>query len=189
MKTIIDKARELFKNRIKKVGYDPYGLVKHVEEVEKWADYLCDHHPQADRRTVLLGVWLHDLGHYPLPAEVDHAIRSEELARKFFKKEKYPAKKTEQALHCIRAHRCHDVLPETIEAKIVACADSASHMTDDIYIGMARDDKSLRQSFRAYGKMDRDYRDIAAFPEIKKFLTPVYRAWKKLIQEYEKIDL
>lgn len=189
MKTIIDKARELFKNRIKKVGYDPYGLVKHVEEVEKWANYLCDHHPQADRQAVMLGVWLHDLGHYPLPADIDHAIRSEQLAGKFFKKERCPDKKAKKALHCIRAHRCRDVLPETIEARIVACADSASHMTDSMYMDMARDDKALNQAFRAYGKMDRDYRDVATFPEVKKTLAPLYRAWKKTLQEYEKIDL
>ena len=189
MKTIIDKAKDLFKNRIKKIGYDPYGLVSHVAEVEKWANYLCDYHSHADRQIVMLGVWLHDLGHYPLPAEIDHAIRSEKLARKFLQQEKYNSRKSEKALHCVRAHRCKDVLPEIIEAKIVACADSASHMTDSMYMDMARDDKALRQSFRVYGKMDRDFRDIAAFPEIKKILTPLYKAWKKLISEYEKIDL
>ena len=189
MKTIIDKTKDLFKNRIKKIGYDPYGLVSHVEEVEKWANYLCDHHSHADRQVVMLGVWLHDLGHYPLPTDIDHAIRSEQLARKFLIREKYNKVKSEKALHCVRAHRCKDVLPNTIEAKIVACADSASHMTDSMYMDMARDDKVMKQTFRAYGKLDRDFRDIAAFPEVKKSLTPVYKAWKKLISEYEKIDL
>lgn len=189
MKPIMDKVRELFKNRIKKIGYDPYGLVSHVDEVEKWADYLCNHHPHADRQVVMLGVWLHDIGHYPLPADIDHAIRSEQLARNFFQKENFNKAKSEKVLHCVRAHRCKDVMPETIEAKIVSCADSASHLTDSMYMDMARDDKSVKQQFRVYGKMDRDFRDIAVFPEVKNVLTPLYRAWKKLISEYEKIDL
>jgi hypothetical protein len=132
---------------------------------------------------------MHDLGHYPLPAEIDHAILSEKLAQKFLKKEKYLDKKTKQVLHCVRAHRCKDVLPKTLEARIVACADSASHMTDSMYMDMARDDKALKQPFRVYDKMERDYRDKAAFPEVGKMLDPLYRAWKKLISEYEKIDL
>lgn len=188
-KDIIIKAKKLFQIHIKKVGYDPYGLVSHVEEVEKWANYLCDQHKKADREVVMLGVWLHDYGHYPLPADMDHAIRSEQWSRRFLKRQKYPISKMSKVLHCIRAHRCKDVLPQTIEAKIVACADSASHMTDSMYMDMARDDKALRHDFRVYEKMDRDFRDVAAFPEVKKTLTPIYKAWKKLIQEYEKIEL
>lgn len=187
MSNIIAKAKKAFQNKIKRLGYDPYGLINHVQEVEKWADYLCSENKKADREVVMLGVWLHDFGHYPLPCEIDHAIRSELLAKKFLKKEKYSYSKIDKVLHCVRAHRCKDVLPDSIEAKIVACADSASHLTDHVYMDMSRDDKSFNRDFSAYGKMERDYRDLALFPEIKKKLTPLYRAWKKLIQEYEKI--
>ncbi len=187
MKIIVSKAKKIFQTKIKKNGYDPYGLINHVEEVEKWANFLCAKYDKADKEIVMLGVWLHDLGHYPLPCKIDHAFRSEELSRKFLKKENYPFLKIEKALHCIRAHRCKDVMPETLEAKIVACADSASHFTDYLYMDMAKNDKNLNKEFSAYAKIERDYRDLSFFPEIKKKLTPIYQAWKKLIKEYEKI--
>ena len=44
----------------------------------------------------------------------------------------------DQVAHCIRAHRCKDVQPQTIEAKIVAFSDSASHLFDSFYIDMAK---------------------------------------------------
>jgi hypothetical protein len=44
MKNITVKAKKFFQDRIKKIGYDPYGLMSHVEEVEKWANYLCNQH-------------------------------------------------------------------------------------------------------------------------------------------------
>jgi hypothetical protein len=120
---------------------------------------------------------------------MDHAIRSEVLAKQFLTKEKFNKKKTAGILHCIRAHRCKDVMPQSIEAKIVACADSASHMTDSIYMDMARDDKMLKQDFRVYEKMKRDFRDVMVFPEVRLILAPLHRAWQKVIKEYEKIDL
>jgi len=62
-------------------------------------------------------------------------------------------------------------------------------MTDSIYFKMSKDDKANRESFRAYAKMERDLRDLSAFPEVQKELIGLINAWKKLIQEYEKIDL
>jgi len=185
MKNIIEKAESLFKGRINKFGYDPYGLIKHVGEMERWAAFLCRRYPKADREIVMLGVWLHDLGHYPLPSKIDHAIRSEKMAKKFLKDNNYPVKKIKMALHCVRAHRCNDVCPETLEARIVACADSASHMTDDMYFDIARTDRKLENpALRFSGKIERDFRDISVFPEVKKLLTPLYLSWKSLIAAY-----
>lgn len=68
--------------------------------------------------------------------------------------------------------------PSTIEAKILAVSDSASHMTDINYICM----------FQSYGKdftldkLERDYRDISLFPELKLELTKLYFCWKNLIE-------
>ena len=104
-------------------------------------------------------------------------------------KENYDKLKIEKVLHCVRSHRCRDVMPETLEAKIMAFIDSASHMTDSMYFGMAKDDKNMKQQFRVYSKMERDLRDLSTFPEAKEKLLGLYDAWQKLIKEYEKIDL
>lgn len=189
MSTIIDKARDKFFQMIDDFGSDPYHLRTHVPEVEKWARYLLKKFPEANFEVVLLAVWMHDLGHYPIPTGIDHAIRGEERAKEFLEKLNYPKDKMEKVLHCVRAHRCHDVMPNFIEAKIIACSDSASHMTDSMYFDMAKDDKENNHEFRVYAKMERDFRDLGAFPEIQNELKELFEVWKKLIQIYEKIDL
>ena len=189
MTLIIEKAKTKFLQMVKDFGSDPYNLLPHVPEAEKWAKFLLKKYPQADEEVVLLAVWLHDLGHYPIPTDVDHAIRSEERAIKFFKKEKYSEDKMNKVLHCVRSHRCKDVMPESLEAKIMACVDSASHMTNSMYFDMAKGDKQINHEFRVYSKMERDFRDLEAFPEIQNKLKELYESWKKLIKTYEKINL
>ncbi len=178
---IIEKAKKLFIKAVKTAVSDKYDLLRHVPEAEKWANRLCDLQKEADREVVLLAVWLHDIGHYPI-CETDHAVKSEKIAKNFLIAENYPEEKMEKVLHCIRSHRNRDVKPETLEAKIIACIDSASHMTDSMYIGIVRDG---RYEY-AKGKIERDYRDLSAFPEIKKELTPLYKAWKELLTKLNK---
>jgi len=189
MKSIIKKAKAEFLRTVNDFGSDPYGLLAHVPEVERWAKFMLKKYPQANEEVVLLSVWLHDIGHYPIPSKIDHAIRGEELAKKFLEHEKYPRKKMNEVLHCVRSHRCSDVIPNTLEAKIISFVDSASHITDSIYFDMAKDDKKNKIQFRVYAKMERDWRDLSSFPDIKNELTGLYNAWNNLIKEYEKIDL
>jgi hypothetical protein len=80
-------------------------------------------------------------------------------------------------------------MPKSLEAKIMAFIDSASHMTDSMYFDMAKDAKEKKENFRVYAKMERDLRDLSSFPEIQKELTGLYNAWQNLIKEYEKINL
>lgn len=168
-------------------GSDPYHLLPHVPEAERWAKLMLRKYPEADEEVVILSVWLHDLGHYPIPTEIDHAVRSEERARQFLEKENCLKDKMEKVLHCVRAHRCRDVMPETLEAKIIAFSDSASHMTDTMYLDMVRVDEEGKFS-RTYAKMERDFRDLAIFPETQKELSDLYKSWEVLLKAYEKLD-
>lgn len=179
---MIEKAKKLFLKTIK-ADIDIYGLIEHVPEAEKWANKMCDTYSDADREVVLLAVWLHDIAYYPVN-EIDHAIKSEKAAKKFLEKEKYPKDKMKKVLHCVRAHRGRDVIPETLEAKIMACVDSASHMTDSMYANIVRDGRSDY----VFGKLERDYRDISEFPEVQKELQDVYEKWKALLNALVKID-
>ena len=163
MSEIINKAKEFFNKRVIDCSSDPYKLLSHVPEVEKWARFLLKKHPEADEEVVLLGVWLHDIGHYPV-SEIDNAIKGEDSAREFLIKNNYNNEKLKKAVHIVRSHRCRDVMPETIEAKIVAFSDSASHMTDTMYLDMIRQGKLKKD---VLGKIERDFRDLSYFPEIK----------------------
>lgn len=93
-----------------------------------------------------------------------------------------------KVLYCIRSHRCKDVLPQTLEAKIIAFIDSASYLTSYMYFDMAMSDKAKGEEFKAYSKAARDYRDLELFPEVKNELNGLYEAWIKLLNEYEKIN-
>ncbi len=189
MKTIVEKAQSEFKKVVDEFGSDPYFLMYHLPEVETWAYYMFRKYPNADKEIVLLSVWLHDIGHYPIPTEVDHAIRSEERAKEFLEKENYPKEKMQEVLHCVRSHRCSDVKPKTFESKILAFIDSASHITDTVYLRMIKESKRNNREIKVREKMDRDFRDLDIFPEVKTELLDLCNAWKKLINSYDKVDL
>lgn len=131
---------------------------------------------------ILLSVWLHDIGHYPIPTD-DHAIISEQIARDFFEKEKVDKELADKVLHCVRSHRNRDVKPATFDAKLFAMIDSVSHFTYIPYFEMLQRGRSKD----AMEKLERDYRDIIPFPEIKEEITPLYKAFKNLLIELDKL--
>ena len=154
---------------------------QHVDIVVKWTEKLCKLNPGVDKEVAIIGAWFHDLGHF-IGKEKDHAVSSEKEALKFLRREKFNEEKIKRILHVVRSHRNRDVKPKTIEAKIVCCADSASHFTSDAYLIILLDNIDSRDYI--LGKIDRDYRDISVFPKIKKELTPLYKSWKKLIESF-----
>jgi len=157
----------------------PY-LPKHVLEVEKWANKLLKIYPKANKEILLLSVWLHDIGQAIGDKNDDHAIKSEKETLSFLSKLKLKPEKIKKVAHCVRAHRCRDIQPETLEEKLLAVADSASHMTDINYIVHLSDwPKKL-----VFEKLERDYRDVGIFPKLKKEIAPLYKAWKRLMKGY-----
>src|SRR3989344_1112220 len=153
MKSSVEKLREHLIETISKAESDPFGIVEHVKIVERWAKFILDKHREADKEITLMGVWLHDIGHYPLDEE-DHAIKGERRAIEFLNKIKLDKEKIKKVAHCVRAHRCKDVHPETIEAKILSCADSASHLTDFVYLDMIMKNKEKKNKSSAIEKLE-----------------------------------
>jgi predicted metal-dependent HD superfamily phosphohydrolase len=176
----INLTRSHFLNIFGKAKSGYVYLPRHVAEVEKWAERLLKLYPTADREIVLLSVWLHDIGQCVGNKKDDHAVKSEREALRFLSKIKLAPRKIEGVSRCVRTHRCRDVQPETIEAKIIAVADSAAHMTDINYIVHT----SSRPRKWILEKLERDYRDIGLFPKLKKEMKPLYEAWKKLLSVF-----
>lgn len=187
--TLIFQAKELFQKRIEQFGSDPYSLIQHVIEAEKWANYILKSDTSVDERVIFLTLWLHDIGHYPIIENKDHAVLSTEIAKDFLIKNKCPSDILENTLHCIRTHRCKDKFPESSEAKLFVVIDSASHITDTLYLEMVRDDRINKVPFRALNKLERDIRDISSAPDLLMQLQPLINAWKNLIQEFDKIPV
>ena len=152
----------------------------HVEIVRHWAEKLCDSHPEADRKVVIVAALFHDLGHFVDNHGGDHAVYSELEARKYLKSIKADNDFTDKVAAAIRSHRNADVKPKTIEEKIIVFADSASHITaPDVYLYVAA---GKYGKINALEKLERDYRDLGFFPEEKKELKKLYLAWKNIIQ-------
>lgn len=178
---ILEKTKKHFFNTFKesKSAY-PY-LPRHVKEVEKWSKKIVQRYLEADEEILLLSVWLHDIGQAINGDNPDHAVRSEIETRDFLFKIGLESEKIEKIAHCVRAHRCRDIQPEIIEARILAASDSASHMTDINYIVHINDGWTKKEVLE---KLERDYRDVGLFPEIQQEIEPLYKIWKKLIETY-----
>ena len=176
----IEKAKTHFLEAVEEGDPDYPYFPRHVLGVEKWVKKILKDYPKADREIVLLSVWLHDIGRVIGDKNIDHALKSEAEARRFLSKMKVSPERIEKVTHCVRAHRCRDVQPESLEAKILAVADSASHMTEFAYIVMLE----FVSKEEVIEKLDRDYRDAGLFPEVQKEITPIYKAWKELLKAY-----
>ncbi len=155
-------------------------LPRHVAMVEKWAQNILSDYPQVNKNVLLSSVWLHDIGLLYWDKETDHAVKSEAEAGRFLLEIGVAPDSIKAIAHCVRAHRGRDVQPNSLEAKILAAADSASHLTDINYL------IQMSEGQRDYtmGKLERDYRDVSIFPKLKKVLTPLYLAWKRLLLAY-----
>jgi hypothetical protein len=184
MASIVELSKNYFYETVKNNGSDdPYTLLRHVPLVEAWANRLCGQHPEVNKEIVGVSVWLHDVGYYPVLENIDHAVRGEERAQSFLVSHTADQEIIKSVCHAVRAHRCKDVLPKTIEAKIIAFSDSASHMTDSMYLNIVRDKGNTEYALQ---KLDRDWRDLAIFPEFRQQLEPLYNSWKLLIPEFAK---
>lgn len=181
MNVLVAKAKSHFLKSFSKKKNPPYAyLPGHIEEAEKWAKRILKDHPEADKEVVLVAVWLHDIGQVVDGKNKDHAVESEKETRQFLTKLGLEKEKVEKIAFCVRTHRNKDVAPKTLEAKILAAADSVSHMTDICYIDMIHSDLKGE----VLPKIERDYRDAGFFPKLKKEITPLYLAWKKLIETF-----
>lgn len=81
----------------------------------------------ADLEVLGLAVILHDIARKEQDesnGKIDHAEKGAVLASEILAKYNLPKEKLENILHCIRAHRYrNEIIPETIEAKILYDAD------------------------------------------------------------------
>lgn len=176
----VELTKKHFLDTVNGAGPEHSILLRHLPLVERWAEKIADRKPEARKDVVLMGVWLHDIGQIIGDKETDHAINSEAEARKYLGGLGVDEETINLVAGCARSHRCKDVQPETLEAKIVAVSDSASHMTDIVYADMAgRGDLE-----KAKGKLERDFRDVSLFPEIKEEVGALYQAWKSLLEAW-----
>ncbi len=175
------------KDRRRKCAF--FDLTEHLQGVEKWARWMLKRYSQASEVVVLTAVFWHDVGQYT-GENKDHAVNSAVAVKKYLESEDLSEEEKENIVHCVRAHRNNDVQPETLEAKILAWSDSASHFTSNVYWLMTESDlfnQDKTDDYQALGKIERDWRDLDLFPEERKEFEEICGAWKNLIKTF--IDL
>lgn len=153
----------------------------HIYIVKKWGEKIAKYYPEADLKVITYGALLHDIGHFIDGPGDDHAKRSEIEAKRILINLGADKELIDKVAHVVRSHRNKDIKPETIEAKIIAAADSASHITAfEPYSGIA----AQYGKKTALDKLERDWRDISAIPKLKTELGGLYKAWKVLLDNF-----
>lgn len=165
---------------------DDWFLSQHLMEVERFANLLCDKHPDADRDVVGLGVWYHDIGRLRGQDE-GHDVYGAEEAKKVLGDEGFSPDKIERVYEVCRSHRCKDVKPESLEAKILATADAMSHFTHSFYFRLFqfyKDELTFEEiKDKVRQKLERDFNDKIAFDEGRDEVKEQYEAMKIVLQD------
>lgn len=163
-----------------KYGYEAYRF--HIVPVVNYARILAER-IGGDLLVVELAAWLHDIGSIVYGRE-NHHVTSCEIADEKLREFGCSGELIEKVKHCIFAHRgSQDIVRESVEAEILADADSMSHF-DDIgglfkaaYVDEEKDRDAARLSVRQHF--------ITSFaklsPDAKKLIEPKFEAAMMLL--------
>ena len=168
-------------------GYSAW--THHIQSVVAFSKQLAEK-KQADVEVAVLAALLHDYAQiadstlYP-----EHHIHSARLARELLQKQKFPEEKIAQVEHCILSHRGSKEIPrETIEAQILASADSMAHFDnlDALYSLVFKVKKLETGEGRDFvmKKLARSWKKL--LPEAKEVVLPLYEAAQTLFAESPK---
>jgi putative nucleotidyltransferase with HDIG domain len=168
----------------------------HQPEVVKSAEYLLTKYPEADKDVVIIGAWLHDLGHFAAKTleDVDkvkpnHHLVGSEMAEKLLTEYDLPREMIDKIKRCILCHRAlPEYTPETIEEKIVAVADTLSHFESVFYLAYFKvyPNDSLDNYVKTQkGKLSRDWRDLALLPEAQDLVRVKYETILGMLNSYK----
>ncbi|NOY89498.1 MAG: HD domain-containing protein [FCB group bacterium] len=178
-KAIIEEAK-------KSKHISSWFLPRHLMEVERCANRLCDKYSQADRDIVCLGVWFHDIGRLR-GYDKKHDIYGAEEARKILSQAGLPSAKIEKVYEVCRSHKCEDVQPKSLEAKILATADAMSHFMHTVYLRLFlyyQTEMTFDESrILIRKKLERDFNRKIFFKEVKNQLRKKYEAMRFVLQD------
>ncbi len=126
------------------------GLVRHVYEVARIAETMCELFPNIDRDLLLTAVFLHDIGKldemrhdimvdYTTEGKlIGHVMLSAVMVnRKIESIEGFPTQRRQELLHCVLSHHGElvngsPVVPKTVEAIVLNHCDDLDAQTDAV---------------------------------------------------------
>lgn len=142
----------------------------------------------ANSDIVVSAAWLHDFGDAFTNRHADnHEGLSKNEAIKVLQKCEYTAKEIAYIVdEVIAPHSCKEgYLPETVEGKILATADSLAHFSTDFYVQFAWKHLPENKSYQEYlewvaEKLERDFHIKIFFEEERKAIQYKYESLKEV---------
>jgi HD superfamily phosphodiesterase len=180
----VNQIKNLVRNECFSLGFvHNWFFNTHLLGVEKFAKKLLKKLPKADKETILLGVWLHDLQRIR-GIKGDHAKIGAREAEKVMKQFGYPQKTIQHVKKIISAHSCNTrLIPKTIEGKILASADAMSHYINDFYLTIATTGERDLKNFKTWAleKITKDYNKKIFFGFARKMIEKRHKTLKEIL--------
>ena len=154
---------------------------EHLLAVEKYANFLLEKLPKADKEIVLLGVWLHDTQRIR-GIKGNHQKIGAIEAKKIMLEYSYSADIIKKVQNIILTHSCDNRMPTTLEGKILATADAMTHYTNDFYLRIAIMGQKNLEELKSWAleKLNRDYNKKIFFSFAKKEIKKRHAIFTKL---------
>jgi uncharacterized protein len=110
-----------------------------------------------------------------------HHLKGAELAEKVLPRYHFPRKKIEKIKSCIISHRAsQNIIPKTVEARIIATADSMAHFDNVdslLLLAYFKHKKGIDEGIKwVLAKLNRSWQKLT--PEAKQLLKEKYKAIK-----------
>ena len=173
--------------KLVKENHDEYYFKYHILPVVKNA-LLLGKKLNADLDVVEIASYLHDIGKEGTDdyEQSEHHVVGAEKTKKILKEMGYDNEFIKKVEHCVLTHRGRKgPPPETLEAKIVACADAMAHY--DTFLALVKIFLKTNDSFEQAiieidKKMDRGWNKKLTIPEAKEIVKEKYEAIKLLLE-------
>jgi HD superfamily phosphodiesterase len=143
---------------------------------------------QAKADLAVAGALLHDVADAVMARRSsDHEAKSLAMAEGLLQESGFTESETDFIVReIIQPHSCKDLMPTTVEGKVMATADGAAHFLTDFYLLFCwrhygpQDDY---QVFKAWvlNKMEKDFHKKLFFEDVKLEILPRYEALKLIL--------
>lgn len=161
-----------------------WGYRNHVLVVADGAEKLATAHG-ADVELAVAGALLHDIADTVMArSNPGHAAQSLAIAKELLRKTGFSEAHTAFIIdEVIKPHSCNDVIPTTLEGKVVATADGAAHFITDFYLVFCWRHYGPKDDYEAYKawvrqKLEKNIGKKLFFDEVRQEVTPRYEALK-----------
>lgn len=140
---------------------------------------------EANVELAVAGALLHDIADAVMARRSpNHESESLKLAGKMLQESGFSANDTAFVVNeIIKPHSCKELIPTTLEGKVMATADGAAHFLTDFYplfcwrhYGPKDDYQAFKDWMRA--KLEKDFTKKLFFDDIKQEVMPHYEALK-----------